>query len=177
MSKLKDNRELLMCDLILKHYRFIKKMNDMSVEEFCDYIYNINPAAYSAFKNKENGIASAKSIISDYCYLIKSSVKSMKNTAIRCTDKNKTIHQRNYKLISLLYINKKILTEADIESKCGISKSNLCKSRIIALKSFSQVFNSLAEKLDYKNALSNVDVRIIEIMRLHQKAVALQESA
>lgn len=175
MSKVNETRELMNCNIILEHYRFIKKMNDMSTKEFCDFIYGISPAAYSAFKNK--GINNVQNIIADYLSIIKSSLRAMQNAYTLSPNKNRTT-KRHYQLISLYYIrNTKSSSPSEISKKLNLCQNQFCRHRIDALKCFAEFFNTFAERKGYHNALSNIDVRIIEIARLDKKAKTAQSIA
>lgn len=175
MSKINETRELMNCNIILEHYRFIKKMNEMSTKEFCDFIYGISPAAYSAFKNK--GISNAQNIIADYLSIINSAMKAMKNEYTRKPADSKST-KRHYQLISLYYIrNTKSSSPSEISKKLNLCQNQFCRHRIDALKCFAEFFNTFAERKGYHNALSNIDVRIIEIARLDKKAKTAQSIA
>lgn len=164
-----------MCKLILEHYRFIKKMNDMSIEELGQYIYGVNPSIYSAFKNNE--LKCAKNIISDYLSIIKSSLNIIKHSIQRSEKETKAALTRVEKIIKALYINKKQSPISEIEEELGINKSHFCRYHIGALKYFAAIFNKVAQRKGYPNALSNIDTRILAIMRLDKQAKTVKQSA
>ena len=175
MSKLVSNRELFMCKLVLEHYRFIKTMNNMSAEEFRHYIYGVSPASYSAFKN--NDIKNVKSIISDYISIINKTLLAIRNSKRTADNTGKKRIEKTNQIIRLLYINKKEMSVSEIAKKAGLNETHFCRYHIEALKYFSEFFNRNAEKFGYKNALSNVDVRLLEIIRLDKRAKAVQNIA
>ena len=164
-----------MCHIILQHYRFIKKMNNMKTEEFADYIYNISPAIYSAFKNK--GINNTKDIIADYITIVDKTINSIKNKAHNAKGDEARILNRYYRILCLRYTNKNLHSAEYIEQKLKLGERNLCKHLIESLKLFVIYFNQTATRLNHSNALTNSTVRVVEIARLVDKAEKLQKIA
>ena len=176
MSRINENRELLNCKMILEHYKFIKQMNDMSTEEFIEFIYGISPSTYSAFKNK--GFKNVKNIISDYIMIFNKALEIMKAN-YRDTKDNKKLSEikRNNYIIRHLYLNKKTESCEAVANAIGIEVTHFCRIHIKALKYFADIFNRTSRRLNLNYNLDNNDVRIIEIRRLQLAAEKAQKIA
>ena len=164
-----------MCKLVLEHYRFIKEMSELSAAEFRDFVFGISPAAYSAFKNK--GIESVRNIIAAYVTIIEKCLQAMKDKYKNSQDLKRKEIRVNNDIIRLLYINKKRLTVRQIAIKAGINESHFCRYHVRALEYFAEIFKVTAKRLGYGNTFINKDVRVIELMRLHNIAQNIQKIA
>lgn len=141
--------------ILLSHYRTVSRISSEQFKEFFEYIFRVCPAVYAAFVNKSKFTEEdAKNIVSDYISLIKRTVKKMENATFNKNinfpndDQYKDLCQ-SYKIICMLYINKKPVSKNEICKRLSLSIPNFNYHHRKALLIFSKYMKPIAEKMGY----------------------------